>query len=248
VRMRRGSWRSGRVGVVAALMILASMCLAACTSHGAPSSEPHRHPPASVKAKHTKVPSHAVIPPPGQHLGALTILPTTAAQRKVAIRADVVARELPKGWSSYPGHGSLTSLPNCPGYPAGTLFGPVAGTPFVEGPVGATGVSSQAVVSAVWTAQTALLAKGVVGYLASAQGRACIASQSGGGAPVAISVPGASAVTAYRSAPRPPSTPGTLGVFFAKGRLVVMVVFLDKGHAFPLTVAAGVVDQMSAQA
>ncbi len=173
------------------------------------------------------------------------ISPATKPEAASLAGENLALGDLPSGWGvAKVAPSGAADLPNCSGFPPGTLSGPVGGGLFQQGS-GATPVMEAT--SSLWKAPDAGIAKSVVQYLAGPGGIACLDYGSTSKAVrISVAMPTATAVAAYTSSgPSSSSAPHVVIVFFAKGDVLAEVAFADRGAPFPVSVATGAVTTMA---
>jgi len=226
--------RERGIGLIALISVL---FLASCSS-----SHPTTQRKTNEGHEREETPTNVVV-----KVGGLTIKPPSASQRNEVSRQLSLA-EMRTGWQRATGIQPIKSLPNCSDYPSATLYGPISAPAFelpkpsVPSPKSSkgrpifTGSKSSAPSgtasldeledSAIWVAPSSSVAKGVVSFLNSTQGKACMTQESSDARLLRANtvVPGASAVSSYLIEASKPSV-AAAQVVFSKGRDVVMVVF-----------------------
>ncbi len=231
------------------LAVSAAMLLGACgTSKAHPNAATPSKAPSS-KAHSTRPPStaHVVTPSGVTRSGGLEMSKPKSSEAASLGAKNLELTEMPAGWTTVKASTSgVGTLPNCSGFPTGSLSGPVEG-PVLEQATSAAGPSLEAA-SGLWTATSPAVASSVVHYLISSGGVACLDH----GSPskvvhLKIGVPKASAVAAYTSASTVAGAPHLAIVFFSEGKLLAEVVFADRSAPFPLAVAAHALSSMAAR-
>jgi hypothetical protein len=244
--------RARAIGLIA---MLGALVLASCSStHSVAQKKTNQ------ARKETKSPVHAAV-----KVGVVTIEPPSVLQRNEVSRGELSLAEMPKGWQKAIGVTPINSLPNCSGYPSATLYGPVSApvlelaesagsstTPSKTGPPSKTASPSsqnqeEVADSAIWVASNSSVAKQLVSYLSSAQGKACIFHRDTGATlqQVTKAVPGASAVASFL-VKDPTQHISEALVVFSKGRDIALVFFLSH-TSLPAALLNHAVDEMASR-
>jgi hypothetical protein len=236
----RGSGESrAHARVIGLFLVAGALLLASCSS---------THPPTHKKTDEVHKEGKSSVPTTTK-VGGLTIKAPSTSQRRELARAGLSLADVPKGWQKDTGVQPINSLPNCSGYPSATLYGPVS-APVIELPesAGSSTTTSKAgsasvqktashsstepeqvADSAIWVASSSSMAKQVVTYLSSGQGKTCMLHRDTGATVLQVTrtVPGASAVASFLVTDRTQHISEAL-VVFSKGREIAMVFFASR--------------------